>query len=924
MFDSGDKRRGLKHMNKKFVYEVKRVIAVLLCSAMIVSPLSVETMASDDVIVEDVVVEESSSSEESAPVEESAPTTEAPAQVEESAPAEENVPAEESAPTEESTPVEEIAPVEEVVLVEESAPVEENAPVEESALAEENAPVEESASAEESAPVEEAAPVEENVSAEESAPVEENTSVEEIAPVEEIATPVDLQMDNVLDDEAVAAEIQEEPASDADIETLEDLESEPEIATETIEESNTEEIETAEEADETLVEVAAEASEEALAEVVVEVSEEAIEDNNLQKTLRSQTGRQGEYPDDEIDENEEDNNDELKKWYLVLGESIEGVKYKPTTTVIEDVVNGLNYIIAGVTTDLSSSIKAAISEIMSRDTTTPLVMIANKLIDADKYSTDYDGYDSKHCWIGAGSNSLWNSGWASYLKFSNEDEVMTYITKSFTDYGANQVAAWEWIFDGLYDITCSAQMKESTSTPLATDVYIESAIGKTSYAEGQLTEIGVLEKLNEYCAAMAVGWRKDDKDELANNSHALTALGVIYDSTVTNLKDRYKAIILADPDDDESEQSTSAPESDEAAYQSKLNKANKYGIYKLGTEVVNGVTYWTIIDYVPGISTYILSFDTLKNFSEDLLKSITEKEGEGTKDFKNNYDFSITDANLETFDGNEYVSKEEFCGEPLELWINFKNYSYKTVSSKMVVPIEVEVTSKKTNKTVKKILNGTFSLDTEAFGEGIINVDLAELGLSPDDIEEYELTAIVNPIGAGGEREAYYINNRVIRKTFKLIPSKGGCGDIPEEEPVIENEETTNEDADNAKDTENHNSPEIPSVSVDENVERFYAEIGNILANGSTNYYVPARTFDPTTSASYDVFVSGGIENVDIVMIDGVQIPKELLSIVANSHNVLRISIPAGMMKGLTKGVHTIKLYLKNRITPIEIEIEVV
>ena len=54
------------------------------------------------------------------------------------------------------------------------------------------------------------------------------------------------------------------------------------------------------------------------------------------------------------------------------------------------------------------------------------------------------------------------------------------------------------------------------------------------------------------------------------------------------------------------------------------------------------------------------------------------------------------------------------------------------------------------------------------------------------------------------------------------------------------------------------------------------------------------------------------------------EIPKELLTIVKNSHNVLRISIPAGLMKGLTKGVHKIKLYLKNRITPIEIEIEVV
>ena len=875
-------------MKKKLAYEVRRVIAILICSSVIVGSLSVETIAADDVTTENEITEDNSSLEDNHSSEESAEATE-------------SMPAQENGSVDESVPAKESAPAEESVPVLENVPAIESVPVEESTLADESMPNEENAQVEESLSSDNNAPFTENVAAEESTPYDAS----EFETAEEFLATIIFDSSSDVERELVTEDV-EEKEFEATIEKVEETEQEaiPE---------DTEETET------TIGNLV-----ESEVETAIESFEDVQDNENLDglnsgnQTLRSQEGRQGEYPDDEIDSFDGDDSEELKQWYLILNETTQAVVNKPETTVLEGKTDTLSYIIAGVTENLSSGIQSAITEIMSRSTDTPLAMIANSLIDADKYSVEYDGYDSKHCWNGAGSNSLWTSGWASYLGFTNEDEVMTYITKKFTDYGADQTVAWKWLFDGLYDNSYSAKMKESTSVPLATNIYIPAAIGKTIGALGNLSELNILEQLKDYSVAMEIGWKKDDEDVLANNTHAVTAMGVIFDSLATNVRDRYKAIILADPDDDEAGvQSTSAPASDDEAYQVKLNRPNKYNIYKLGTEIVNGVTYWTIKDYLPGAATYILSFDTLKHYSDELLNKITEKAGEGTTDFKNDYDFAIANAELQTFNGTEYESKDEFCGQPIELWINYNNYSYKAVKSNMTVPVEVEVTSKTTNKTIKKILNGVFTIDADAFGFGTIVVNLDELGLDPIGTEEYELTAIVNPIGKGGVREAYYVNNQAIKTTFKMTSSKGGFVEAGHDDEIYLH-------ADKTENTNNTDTTSSAPVVASESVERFYATIDSILTYGNANYYAPNKTYAASIATSYDVYVKGDIENIEMVLVDGIQIPKELLAIVNNSHNVLKLSIPAGMMKGLAKGIHTIKLYLRNRIAPIEIQIEVI
>jgi len=629
---------------------------------------------------------------------------------------------------------------------------------------------------------------------------------------------------------------------------------------------------------------------------------------------------------------------DLTEWYLVPGETQSGVENKPKTTVLKETLgNGLNYIIAGVTDGLKEQIGYALTEIMDRAGNTPLALIANSLIDAEKYSVDYDGYDSKQCWIGAASTNLWLSGWASYLGFKNEDEVMTYMTKAFTDEAASQPVAWRWLFDGMYGGTAATKLKESTSVPMATSLCIPAAIGPNIEAKGKLTELSVVEQLKERSVAMSIGWANAEGTAISAGKHAVTALGVVFDDTATDPKDRYKAIILADPDDDGGSYTT-APESDADAYEKKKASKNKYNVYKLGTEVVGGVTYWTINDYTTGEKTYIMGFDTLENFSPEVLDKITEKPGEGTKDIKTTSDLTLGSSALWTFNGTGYVEKSEFCGEEVELWVDFENTSYTPIAAGITVPVEVEVINKTTNQSVKKVIYGVSHGGAGAFEFGSISLSLQSALLEMTGAGDYEVIAKVNPAGQGGLKEAYYANNPVIRKTFKILPSNGGPGDIPGEEPGDEpsvepgvepgvEPAVTPQGAEPSGNSTNSVSAEVLQVGTADadSVEtaELLALVEKMFTEGTACHYAPVTKLDLTKNSSLGVYIKGCKDNLIKVEIDGVEISKEQYSAIQKSDNIYKVSILSAIVKNLSKGTHKIRLTFNNGTEPVEFSFEV-
>jgi len=877
-------------MKKQIAKTLKSFLAILLCGAIIAGSISAEAIASDETTVEETVVEESNSSEESGSYEETSSS-------------------EESGSYEETSSSEETSSFEEPTYYEESS-MPESGSYEENAFLEEN-----------SIPTDNYLPV-------------EPANLEEIQP--EVQTEVQTEIQTEVQTE-LQPEVQVEIQPEIQPEVQQGLEDELVLA----DESNTA----------SGLEVIAELSE------TLDSAENGL-NRNIKPEGKPQAGE--EQPDDELQQGdkvqpgdrqrpgdgENPEEESAKEVRLIEGEEQAGVENKPTTTVLngtladESLEKNVNYIISGVTEALKTSIESALVESLTSSGNKPLSIVANSLIDADKYSVVYDGYDSKHCWIGAASDVLWVSGWAKYLGFENEDQVMTYITNAFNDSGERQEIAWEWIFDGLHNDD-SPIKTEPEATPKKPEVFIPAAINKAVEASGLLTELNIIEELAQKSISAVIEWVDDSTGTFSSSSHAVTVMGLIFDENETNPINRYKSIILVDPDDDGGKSET-APASDDAAYASKLASKNKYTIYKLGTAIVENVTYWTIENYIPGEKSYLTSLASIQNFTEDLLAQITEPEGQGTKNVKDNIDFSIVDGDLHSVHDESGDPKEEFCGEEISLWIYFENTSLNKIDENTKVPVEVEITNTTTNKIVKKTIEGEIRMDVTQLGGGVLFVEIDPI-LMDLGVGNFTLVANVNPAGDSRIAEAYYVNNKTITSSFVITPSNGGgCivdGDEGGESSCGTNDNS--EDNGNAEDkleSENDNNAANLNtlqyvVLSDENkynnnietveTAEFIAAIDSKFENGTEKYYAPSKSFDAAKDSYYNAYVKGSVDNLSTIKLDGIEISKDMLTIITKSDKTFRVCIPANLLKGLTKGIHKIKLYMKDSLIPVEIEIEV-
>ena len=282
--------------------------------------------------------------------------------------------------------------------------------------------------------------------------------------------------------------------------------------------------------------------------------------------------------------------------------------------------DGLTAIVKGISDDNREQLQILINDNgwQTLDNGNVLEIHMPTLLDVEKYSTVSGPYDQDLCWAAAASNLLWGSGYAqdavnpaTNAPFANADEVFDYFRQIFTDNGGLVDGAVSVFMTGEYPYDSEwytendwSQLKEENVEGLLPETD-PLEVGEEIQMQGSPEKIQVLELLDRFSVSLAL--RRITDDSVAPNSwnwddaygHAVTAVGLVYDAMVTNIRERYKAIFLADSDNTPCNGSEQASGSDKA--EAAASAPNTYTMYGLSL-VDFGDQYgplW-VIDNYPG------------------------------------------------------------------------------------------------------------------------------------------------------------------------------------------------------------------------------------------------------------------------------------------------------------------------------------
>ena len=407
----------------------------------------------------------------------------------------------------------------------------------------------------------------------ESAPVEESTEVSEPAPAEE-STP-----------EAAPAE-----------------ESAPEVEAAPAEESAPEAEVTP--AEESAPEVEAAPAEESAPETEVAPAEESA-------------------PETEAASAEESTPDNIGGDVTVQSEQIvEGTPYKADEALItpENLTVLLRGLDEGNKKDTMLIIDKYINVVVQQSK--PVNITGPTFVDAEKFSVGTPGFDSQHCWAATASNILWTTGYAQQAvnpqtgkHFMSEDEVLAYFTANFTDDPGVPKDGVDWFMEGtsayteLQKMKAVAHYKDVNSGGLLSNVQASSSmqelwngrwdISNPNAFKGNPDAINSLLSVCSQGMGVLVKWYENNT--ISSSAHWMTVVGTIIDEATNNLADKYKAIILANSDNNpvhtESGVNFGATTLGQKLAQ-KANCVNAYTVYRLEfVPKINGNGAWRLVGF---------------------------------------------------------------------------------------------------------------------------------------------------------------------------------------------------------------------------------------------------------------------------------------------------------------------------------------
>ncbi len=309
-------------------------------------------------------------------------------------------------------------------------------------------------------------------------------------------------------------------------------------------------------------------------------------------------------------------------------------------TLIQNINAGteLTAYIAGMTAEarqsmidiLQSSLDQAIKD------NKPLKITDVALPDAEKYMLS--GYDELLCWAATAANMLWTSqiaqqsiNPATNTNFQTVDEVFDYFRTVFTDQVGRPDGALSVFLKGTYPFQNSAglsQLKDPGSVSKRLPDGIQTPdFGLFNLQGENVKDIAAFEKLDIQSLGVLLHSYDNVDKKMGSLAHWVTSPGIIIDNTKTGLE-RFKAIMIADSDNDPINGDDSIPNAEKAAKAAKA--PNSYTVYPLTLKTFSTIGQrWTIpfytrpdqsdfdvlIDWV----AFVASIEPATKKSEDIL-----------------------------------------------------------------------------------------------------------------------------------------------------------------------------------------------------------------------------------------------------------------------------------------------------------------
>lgn len=266
----------------------------------------------------------------------------------------------------------------------------------------------------------------------------------------------------------------------------------------------------------------------------------------------------------------------------------------------------------------------------------PLKITDMALPDAEKYMLS--GYDELLCWAATAANMLWTSqiaqqsiNPATNTNFQTVDEVFDYFRTVFTDQVGRPDGALSVFLKGTYPFQNSAglsQLKDpgSVSKRLPDEIQTPD-FGLFNLQGENVKDIAAFEKLDIQSLGVLLHSYDNVDKKMGSLAHWVTSPGIIIDNTKTGLE-RFKAIMIADSDNDPINGDDSIPNAEKAAKAAKA--PNSYTVYPLTLKTFSTIGQrWTIpfytrpdqsdfdvlIDWV----AYVASINPASKESEDIL-----------------------------------------------------------------------------------------------------------------------------------------------------------------------------------------------------------------------------------------------------------------------------------------------------------------
>ncbi|MBQ6316364.1 MAG: hypothetical protein IJI13_02425, partial [Oscillospiraceae bacterium] len=266
----------------------------------------------------------------------------------------------------------------------------------------------------------------------------------------------------------------------------------------------------------------------------------------------------------------------------------------------------------------------------------PLKITDMALPDAEKYLLS--GYDELLCWAATAANMLWTSNIAQQsvnpatnANFQTVDEVFDYFRTVFTDQVGRPDGALSVFLKGTYPFQNSAglsQLKDPGSVSKRLPDGIQTPdFGLFNLQGENVKDIAAFEKLDIQSLGVLLHSYDNVDKKMGSLAHWVTSPGIIIDNTKTGLE-RFKAIMIADSDNDPINGDDSIPNAEKAVKAAKA--PNSYTVYPLTLKTYSTIGQrWTIpfytrpdqsdfdvlIDWV----AYVASIKPATKASEDIL-----------------------------------------------------------------------------------------------------------------------------------------------------------------------------------------------------------------------------------------------------------------------------------------------------------------